>query len=58
MTKVYVNCEIVVVLTIVLFVEKIDCLIVIGWDMQFENHKICGVQVAHNANSDFAFDWY
>ena len=33
MTEVYVNCEIVVVLTIVLFVEKIDCLIVIGWHM-------------------------
>ena len=33
MTKVYVNCETVVVLTIVLFGEKIDCLIVIGWDM-------------------------
>lgn len=22
------------------------------------HHEICGVQVAHNVNSDFAFDWY
>jgi len=33
MSKLLVDCEMVVVLMIVLFVEKIDCLTAIGWGM-------------------------